>query len=292
MKTRARRTLGWSIVVLVVAFVLLCLPFDPPPLSAAEVAARVDLLNEKAAIVTPHFELGKKTRDAHLELFEKVERGEPLTADESASYRVFYQLILKDKQHELAELDRQLTVLTDYQPGEKNNVGTLGIEGSHDHHDASAGANLAELRGDLTRLENARGPTASFTRVRAALAAYKDLDDILMHMAIAPQTKSVPRVPEAPVDELQAQFEPMMDHFKRAQFELVTSPAYRLEVRLALDRYDALVLLVQDRVHAHLGPVERSLSGSWGSWRSLTPPTKGVSANRIPRAPAPPPARD
>ncbi len=282
--------MGWGVAVLVLVFVLLCLPFNPPKLSATEIGARVDLLNEKAAIFTPHFDLGKPTREAHLALFKKVERGEQLTPDESAEYRVLYQLILQGKQRELSKLDAQLTVLTDYEPGEKNNVGTLGIEGSHDHHDASAGANLAELRGDLTRLGNASGVTASFTRVRAAITAYKDLNDILLHMAIAPQTKSVARVPEAPADELQAQFEPMMQHFKRAQFELVNSPAYLSEVRQALDRFDALVVLVQDRVYAKLGPVERSLSGQWGSWRSLTPPTHGVSADRIPRAmPASPP---
>jgi hypothetical protein len=284
--------MGWGAAVLVLVFFLLCLPFNPPKLSATEIGARVDLLNEKAAIVTPHFELGKATRAAHLPLFEKVERGEQLTPDESAEYRVLYQLILQRKQRELSKLDHQLTVLTDYEPGEKNNVGTLGIEGSHDHHDASAAANLAELRAELARLEEAHGVMAPFARVRAAITAYKDLDDILFHMAIAPQTKSVPRVPEAPADELQAQFEPMMEHFKRAQFELVNSPAYLSEVRQALDRFDALVVLVQDRVYATLGPVERSLCGQWGSWRSLTPPTGGVSAHRIPRAIPASPARD
>jgi len=284
MKTRARSVLGWGVAVLVVLLVLLCLPFNPPKVTAAEIGAKVDLLNENAAIVTPHFKLGRKTRDANLALFEKVERGEPLTADESASYRVLYQLILRDKQFELSKLDRQLTVLTDFGADQKNNVGTFGIEGSHDHHDVSAAANLAALRADLARLEQARGVAGSFQRVRAAIDAYKDLDDILMHMAIAPQTKSVPRVPAAPVDDLQAQFEPMMEHFKRAQFELVNSPAYLAEIRQALDRFDAMVVLVQDRVYAQLGPVERSLCGQWGSWRSMTPPTRGVSARRIPRS--------
>src|SRR3954471_7759716 len=130
MKTRTRRVMGWGATILVLVFVLLCLPFNPAKLSAAEIGARVDLLNEKAAIVTPHFELGKGTRAAHLALFEKVERGEQLTPDESAEYRVLYQLILQGKQRELARLDGQLTVLTDYEPEEKNNVGTLGIEGS------------------------------------------------------------------------------------------------------------------------------------------------------------------
>jgi hypothetical protein len=75
----------------------------------------------------------------------------------------------------------------------------------------------------------------------------------------------------------------MMLHFKRAQFEPVNSPAYASEVHQALDHYDALVVLVQDRIYARLGPVERSLSGRWGSWRSLAPPLGGVTANRIPR---------
>jgi len=283
MKKAIRRVFGWGMAVLLVAFLLLLLPFDPPKWTAAEISHRVDLINEKAGIDTPHKTLGKKTRAANLALFEKVERGEPLTADESSAYRVLYQTILKVNQSKLARLDHQLTVLTNFMPAEHNNVGTLGIEGSHDHHDASAGSNLAALRQDLARLENADGPFASLTRVRAAIGAYKDLDDVILHMATAPQTKSVPRAPEVPADAMQEHFEALMLHFKRAQFEPVNSAGYAAEVHAALDRYVALVLLVQDRVHAQLGPVERSLSGRWGEWRSLTPPLGGVTTNRIPR---------
>ncbi len=273
----------WVAAILIAGFIFLCFPFNPPKWSAQEIVARVDLLNEKAAIVTPHKELGKKIRAENLALFEKVERGEQLTAEESAAYRVLYQAILNQKQHELSLLDAELQVRTNYKPGEQNNVGTHGIEGTHDHHDDSAGANLAALRGDLARLEDASGITGSYTRVRAALSAWKNLDDVILHMATAPQTKSVPRPPETPVDELQQHFEPMMAHFKRAQFEPVNSPAYAMEVHAALDRYDALVVLVQDRIYANLGPLERSLSGQWGSWRSLAPPLKGVTTERIPR---------
>jgi hypothetical protein len=285
MKTRTRRVLVWGATALVLAFFLLCLPFNPRKWTAGEISARVDLLNEKAAIDTPHHQLGKRIREANLALFEKVEQGQLLSAEESASYRVLYQSILKDKQSELRKLDGELTVLTDYMPAEQNNVGTLGIEGSHDHHDASSIANLAALRRDLEKLENASGLAASYTRVRAAISAYKDLDDIILHMATAPQTKSVPRVPETPADDLQAQYEPMMVHFKRAQFEPVNSPAYAAEVHRALDYYDALVVLVQDRIYAQLGPLERSLSGRFGSWRSLAPSLRGVTTNRIPRSP-------
>lgn len=273
----------WGAAALVVGLALLCLPYDPPKWTPRQISERVDLLNENAAVTTPHRTLGKKTRQANLALFEKVERGLELSEGESAAYRVLYQSILKDKQSKLALLDDQLTVLTDFMPVEKNNVGTLGISGSHDHHDASAGANLAELRDDLRRLQGASGVAASVTRVRAAIAANKDLMDIIQHMATAPQTKSVPYLPEAAADELQQQFESMMVHFKRAQFEPVNSPAYVSEVHLALDRYDALVGMVQDRIYNHLGPLERSLSGRWGSWRSAGPPLGGVTAKRIPR---------
>jgi hypothetical protein len=284
MKIKIRRVLLWITAAMILALTVFCfLPYDPPKWTASGISDRVDLLNEKAAILTPHLTLGKKIREANLALFEKVERGQELTADESAAYRVLYQSILKDRQHELAKLDHELTVLTDFSPDEKNNVGTLGIEGSHDHHDASSAANLAALRQDLERLEQATGAMASYTRVCAAVAAWKDLDDIILHMATAPQTKSVPRAPEIPADPLQAQYEPMMLHFKRAQFEPVNSPAYAAEVHQALDRYDALVAAVQDRIYAELGPVERSLSGRWGSWRSLAPSLRGVTTERIPR---------
>jgi hypothetical protein len=271
------------VAVLMLALVFLCLPYDPPRWTAREISEKVDLLNENAAVTTPHHTLGKKTREANLALFEKVESGQPLSAEESASYRVLYQSILKDKQSELKWVDRQLTVLTDFRPDEKNNVGTLGIEGAHDHHDASAAANLAELRQDLERIEQANGVTASFTRVRAAISAYKDLTDIIEHMGTAPQTKSVPNEPQAPTDELKRLFESMMEHYKRAQFEPVNSPAYVTEVHLALDSYDAIAALVQDRIYAQLGPLERSLSGRWGSWRSLGPSLRSVSDSRIPR---------
>jgi hypothetical protein len=286
--TKPRRILLWLLVIFVVVFVFLCMPFNPRKWKAEEIRVRVDLLNEKAAIDTPHHDLGKSIRAQHLALFEKVEQGTPLTPEESANYRVLYQSILQSKQHELALLDDQLTVLTNYMPEEKNNVGTLGIEGSHDHHDASSAANLAALRDDLAQLDGASGINASFTRVTSALKAYKDLDDIILHMATAPQTKSVPRTPHAPADELARHYEQLMFHFKRAQFEPVNSPAYVAEVHEALNHYDALVLMVQDRVYARLGPLERSLAGRWGSYRTLAPSLRGVTTHRIGRTPAPP----
>lgn len=285
MKQKTRRAILGITAALLLAFVVfLFLPYDPPKWTAQDIAHRVDLLNEKAAIDTPHHTLGKKIRAENLALFEKVESGQPLTPEETATYRVLYQSILNQKQHELSLLDDQLTVLTNYMPEAPNNVGTRGIEGSHDHHDASSGANLAALRNDLARMKSASGVMASFTRARAAIDAWKDLDDIILHMATAPQTKSVPRLSEAPSDEIQSQYESMMFHFKRAQFEPVNSPAYAANVHQALNHYVAIVLVVQDEIHAGLGPVERSLAGRWGSWRSLAPSLRGIATSRIPRS--------
>ena len=120
--------------------------------------------------------------------------------------------------------------------------------------------------------------------MHAAISAYKDLTDIIEHMGTAPQTKSVPYLPQAPGDELRQQFESMMLHYKRAQFEPVNSPAYVAEVHLALDSYDVLVGHVQDRIYGQLGPLERSLSGRWGSWRSLGPSLSGIKSVRFPRS--------
>jgi hypothetical protein len=63
----------------------------------------------------------------------------------------------------------------------------------------------------------------------------------------------------------------------------VNSPAYATEVHAALDNYSLLVVMVQERVYAQLGPLERSLSGRWGEWRSLAPSLRGVTTERIPR---------
>ena len=41
MKTRLRRLLYWFIGGLVVAFVLLCLPFNPPKWTAGEISERM-----------------------------------------------------------------------------------------------------------------------------------------------------------------------------------------------------------------------------------------------------------
>lgn len=260
-------------------------PYDPPPFSPEEVSHRVDVLNEAAAVTAPHTQFGDSIRAAHIDLFQRVEGGAELAEQQSVAYRKLYQQILHDNQRFLSLFDRQLTVLKDHGLEHHNNVGSEGIAGAHDHHDASARANFERLEASLARIEQASGVTGGPVRIIRAAQAYKDLTDIMLHMATAPHTVSIPyAAPEAPPrDALAADFETLMRNFKQAQFAPVNSPAYIEGVHRALDAYDSMVLNVQSRIRDSLHPIERTLAGRWLGWQSLTPPLSGYSADRIPR---------
>lgn len=283
---------GWRIwlgglAALVFALLLAAFPFDPAPLSAAQVRERVDRLNEYAATEVPHHSLDRRgVRAANLALFQAVEQGRPLSPEDSARYRVLYQSILKDRQKFLAMFDRELTVETDLHMDRANNVGGAGIAGAHDHHDASARANYRAMRRELEGVETARGPFAPFQRALDAALAHKDLSDILFHLATAPQTKSVLADTPAPQgDRMDEDFEGLLLAFKGAQFAPVNSPAYVHDLHEALDLYDDLVLVVDDRIRSRLSPFERTLAGRWDSWQSAPLPVPDHLLVRFPRKP-------
>jgi hypothetical protein len=252
-------------------------PYDPPAWTSDQVRRRVDALNEAAAVKTPHHKFaGDEVRQRHTALLDKVERGIELTPAESADYRVVYQGILKEEQRSLKLFDWDLTVLTDVGMRQPNNVGGQGIEGAHDHHDVSSRENFAGLKSNIEAIQTASGLFASPSRVVNAAAAYKALSDIVFHLGTVPQTKSVSYVaPEgSSTDPLTELFEAYLDLFKKAQFEPVNSPDYVRNVHAGLERYDRLVLDVQDEIYRRLGPWERTLAGRWGSWQSLSIPVK------------------
>jgi hypothetical protein len=255
-------------------------------LSPQEITARVDRLNEGAAVQVPHLSLDDgKTRAEHLDLFQRVERGEVLSDEDGARYRVIYQELLQRHQRYLRRFDGNLTVLPNVGMSQPNNVHGTGIAGSHDHHDESARSNFRDLRQEVNRLSDAHGPAASLVRIRNAILAYKNLTDILLHLATAPQTKSVLYDPPAvqPTDELEVLFENVLREFKLAQFEAVNSVNYKEHIVRALDSYDLLVQGVQKAVYAHLSSFERTVSGTWGGWQSLGPSVDGFEPTRISR---------
>jgi hypothetical protein len=292
MKVRHRFRRMWIVVTAVVlaplAIVLLyvLLRYNPPALSPQQITERVDRLNEGAAVQVPHLSLDDgKTRAKHLELFQRVERGEVLSDEESARYRVIYQELLREHQRYLRTFDSNLTVLLNVGMSQPNNVHGKGIEGLHDHHDESARSNFRDMRDEISRMSNAHGPAASLVRTKNAIYAYKDLTDILLHLATAPQTKSVPYDPQQsqPASDLEALFENVLREFKLAQFEAVNSGNYKEHIVRALDSYDLLVQAVQKLVYVRLSPLERTFSGAWGGWQSLGPSVAGFEPTRISR---------
>jgi hypothetical protein len=90
------------------------------------------------------------------------------------------------------------------------------------------------MRDEIYRMSNARGPAASLVRTRNAIYAYKDLTDILLHLATAPQTKSVPYDPQEsqPAGNLEALFGNVLREFKLAQFEAARPAGTRTALRV------------------------------------------------------------
>lgn len=276
-----------SIVLALASIAILVIrntPYDPPAWTAEEIRQRVDLLNDIAA-QTPHKRLAsKETLERNRALFERVERGTELTIDESAEYRILYQGILKDNQTYLRLFDWDLTVLPNVRMSEANNVGDHGISGHHDHHDASARANFKNVESSLDAIRSASGAFASITRIVNATVAYKDLNDVLFHLATAPETKSVGYERLSTIgDPLVQKFETHLSDFKQAQFQPVNSAAYIRNLHEALIGYDQLVLSAQEIIYQHLSPWERTLAGRWGSWQSLMPPIDENAKPRFPR---------
>ncbi|HEV2532965.1 hypothetical protein [Phenylobacterium sp.] len=269
-----RIVLGGGVIVALLALVAAAATLTWRPMTPGEVRRRTVRLNEMAGIDTPHRTLDKHgVRQANLALFQAVEAGRPLSAADSARYRILYQSILKDRQGFLHAFDHEMTVETDVGMARPNNVGSLGIGGGHDHHDDSAMANYRKLRAELAAIRAAHGPLAPWRRTLAATAAHKNLSDIILHLATAPQTKSVPPAPLAPpVDAMDADYQGLFLAYKRAQFARVNSPEYFAALRIALDRYSDLALRVEAQLQSELSPVERGLAGRWDGWQSLTPP--------------------
>jgi len=284
---RALKMGGALLAVGLAAFFIFAFTSSTRPFARDEITSLVDRLNEGAAIDTPHRRLiDSDRRIANAVLLGTVESGRVLSSAESKAYRLLYQETLRENQRYLALFDGELTVRQDHGIGERNNVDGTGIEGAHDHHDASARANFAKLLSSLRAIETADGVLGTLTRIRQARSAYKNLTDIVLHLGTAPHTKSVAyQKPDRPWPDqgLGARFESMLEAFKAAQFADVNSAAYVAAVHRALDGYDEIVAETQARVGRRLGPVEQRLAGRWLSLQSLSPTPSADLRPRFPR---------
>lgn len=259
----------------------------PPAAPTETITQKVDLLYEAASIQVPHFRIDKGVlRQEHESVFVAAERGDPLSAETSRHYRQLYQELLAQKQFLFRHYDSQLTILKDHALHDLNNLGGSGIHGEHDHHDTSARTNAQELFESRRWLQaNPYKTGFSPRRVLVAIAAYKNLTDILFHLAIVPQTKSVHY--QAPLesisDPFEQEFESTLYAFKLAQFERVNSTNYLTYIQQALTHYDQLVVAMQEVIVQNLSPLERKYVGEWGGWQSLTPQVEVTELWRIDR---------
>lgn len=263
------------LLLLILALVYLWRAPVPAPQSAAVISSKVKALHETASIWVPHLDIDKgELRAAHLPLFEKVERGQTLTEEEGKQYRQLYQQLLLENQTFFSHFDSQLAAITDLGMDQHNNVGGLGIEGHHDHHDQSSRNNFDQIEKSFEFLKFhsvSNNNHFSLGRIKHAIFIYKNMNDILFHLATVPHTKSINYHPLAGDLSLGRKlFESMLLHFKAAQFLEVNSDEYKKEIALALNEYRDLVLISEAMVQRSLSPLELKVVGSWGGWQSLT----------------------
>lgn len=282
---RAVRFLAWAVVLLPLAGIAYLLTQPCAPYTRAEIRSLSDALNEEAAVRVPHHSLmSPELMEKHRGLVERVDAGEPLSAEESVVYRKMGLENLHNNQMTLSLLDRQFRALTDVGMAMTNNVGEAGIAGHHDHHDASARANFATVLSDLDAIEDA----GFFMRIWRAMRIYKNTADLIIHMGPAPQSVSVPYEPPSqpwPDAELGGHFETFLAAFKEMQFAPVNSEAYVTPLHRGLDAYDALVYAVQSKVAPKMGWADCRIAGNWLSIQQVTPQIDPDMRVRFPRPP-------
>jgi hypothetical protein len=274
------RYLGLFFFCLLLSFICY-LSFAPNPVkqSPSELEIKIKNLYETAAVWVPHLEIdGGEIRSRYLSLFERIENGQQVNLDEGREYRRLYQSLLLEHQAYFSFFDSQLVAVTDLAMDQRNNVGSQGVEGHHDHHDESSRANFYQIKNSIAFLKESdqqKRALFSFARIKNAIFIYKNLNDILFHLATVPHTKSIAYHPlSGEFSAEQKIFEAMLQSFKAAQFMEVNSPEYQQKISSALDDYQQLVQISEELVHQQLTPFELKLVGSWGGWQSLTP---GVS---------------
>jgi hypothetical protein len=238
------------------------------PFSRDEMALRVAALWRYGAIDVPSGMADDG--DPAQVLMARVAKGEVLNAEDSADYRWDIQWILQQNQTLFALLDNNLCLVQDADKDQPNNVGGTGIEGLHDLHAASAVSNFDEMQADLTALATA----GMLQRIYLANEAYKDLTDLMVHLAPAMHSVVVAEAPAlaAGADpELAKGFEAFRAAIGRASFADINSPTYLAAVTEAEAAYTGLALAVQDRVTARLSPLEQKIAGRWLALQGVQP---------------------
>jgi hypothetical protein len=233
------RLFGWLVALAVIAALVAIFAVQRvAPLDRSEADTLVRALHEGAQIERPHRKIDKgQTRGAHLLLFGKVERGEPLDADESARYRSLYRSIvgaqdaprLRAVPHEIAET--------------------------------------------LERLRSLGSVSAPYERSKYARASYATLFDLLSSLAMIPNLPEShdPPLAAPPETKVEQLGESAFVAMSAAAHEPVNSPAYFAAIDKGLTASVDLVLEVQSLTDPRLGWFERKVAGPFGGWQSVSP---------------------
>jgi hypothetical protein len=238
------------------------------PFSREEMALRVVALWRYGAVEVPAQMAAAD--DPAQGLMARVAAGEVLDSAESARYRRAIQGVLAAHQGLFGLLDNNLCLVENAAPQEANNVGGIGIAGLHDWHAASAASNFDEMQGDLAGLATA----GTFGRIYLANEAYKDLTDLMVHLA--PATHSVvvgpaPALPEGADPGLADDFAAFRRAMTEASFAEINSADYLSARARALDAYTDLAMAVQGQITAQLSPLEQRVAGRWLALQGVQP---------------------
>lgn len=230
--------------------------------SPAEIEMLTDRLFEFGSVSFVH----NGYTGPHVDLFDCVRAGNTLTKAQSALYRSLYQGVLYDRQALFSRLDQDLQLRENEGMTKPNNTGGYGILGMHDHHDASATRNAASLWQALEDLAQAGLPE----RVVMANDIYKDLTDLMVHMA--PAVHSVGLIPFDEVPEgVPASYTAFYSAMKAAQVAPINGPLYWTAIDAAQNAYAEMVLDVQRDVRRWNGAAAHMLSGRWLALQTIAP---------------------
>lgn len=262
---RLRRIIAIGFGLSVIGGVVFLARQPSVPMSRENVAAHVAALFRYGAVGVPQQLAGEPD-----DMMRRVAAGEVLSNAESAQYRQSTQAVLAAHQTLFRSLDNNLIFAVDFAATDPNNCGSTGISGKHDLHAASAASNFAELDADLQGLENA----GMLRSIFLANEAYKDLTDLMVHLAPATQSVVAGAAPALPVgaDPTRARlFETFRNAMTRASFAPINSPEYQSAVALALLAFTDLAVNVQTTVTAHLSPLEQRIAGRWLAIQQVSP---------------------
>jgi len=233
------------------------------PHTSAEIALLTDRLFEFGAVDFVHAKVGGE----HAPLFDCVAKGLVLTPAQSRAYRTAYQAMLLDNQRLFTVLDANLELRQDAGLGQPNNTGGTGIAGLHDHHDASAANNAVEIAQQLDALKT----SGHIKRIALANDIYKDLTDLMVHMAPAAHSVGLLEMQEEGLGQSPTAYESFYRAMKAAQDTAINSAGYWQAVDTALAAYAVLVLDVQAEVRATNGAMVHAVSGQWLSLQTVAP---------------------